>query len=71
MLVDSGKGLGAEVTALEQRTDQDLTDVTSQVRERAVTCQCGQTQLATLTNQWLPELKSGTCEDDRSQSAGM
>lgn len=38
MLVDSGEGLGAEVAALEERTDKHLTDITSQLRERAVTC---------------------------------
>lgn len=38
VLVDSGEGLGAEVAALEERADKHLTDITSQLRERAVTC---------------------------------
>ena len=38
MLVDSGECLGAQVTALEQRTDEHFIDVSSQLRERAMPC---------------------------------
>lgn len=38
MLVDSGQGLRAQVTALQQSTHQYFTDITSQWRQRAVAC---------------------------------
>ena len=38
MLVDSGECLGAQVTTLEQRTDEHFTDIASQLRKRAMTC---------------------------------
>lgn len=38
MLVDSGECLGAQVTTLEERTDEHFTDIASQLREWAVSC---------------------------------
>lgn len=37
MLVHSGECLGAQVTTLEQRTDEHFTDIASQLREWAMT----------------------------------
>lgn len=38
VLVDVGEALGRQETTLEQRADQYFTDITSEPRQRTVTC---------------------------------
>lgn len=38
MLVDSGEYLRAQVTTLKQRTEEHFVGISSQLRERAMTC---------------------------------